>query len=508
MNKIIPKPVKVTQRKGKFILDKDTAIFCDSKCEKLAKLFKEMVEKLLSFEIPIFNIESNEDFPSMIILQLSDELNSSKDESYLLNIEKSKIMILASNPVGIFYAIQSLRQLIFNRNEIKDSNMNAISVRSMEIEDYPRFEWRGFMLDESRHFFGKEIVKKILNEIAYLKINKFHWHLTDDQGWRIEIKKYPKLNEVGSKRKGTRKSRRIGSDGIPVSGFYTQEELREIVEYARERFIEVIPEIDVPGHTTSALASYPELSCTGGKFKVRQSFGIFKDVLCVGKEKVFEFVEDVFKEVSSVFTSEYFHFGGDEVPTKRWKKCPDCQERMKEHGFQDERELQIYFTNRISQYLNSLEKIPIGWNEILNDKLTNIAVCQYWNDNFDLVLKHARNGRKIIMSEAETVYLNYPYKATPLQQTYFYDPVPSELEKNYHDNILGIEACLWTEYIANDDRLEYQLYPRILAIAEIGWTPKINKNFNDFKKRLKSYYEWFAVSKINAASFGEATNQN
>jgi hexosaminidase len=362
------------------------------------------------------------------------------------------------------------------------------------------------MLDEARHFFGEEVVKKILDIMALLKLNTLHWHLTDDQGWRVEIKKYPLLTEISSKREGTiisqrflRSNQKIKApiDAIPVSGYYTQQDLRELIQYATERFITIIPELDFPGHTTAALAAYPDLSCTGGPFKVSTRFGIHKDVLCIGKEKVFEFIQNVLNEIIEIFPSNIIHIGGDEAPNRRWKKCLDCQARIKDESLGSVDNLQVYFTNRITDYLGSKGKRIIGWNEILNDDLINNALCQYWINNFDKVLEHIRKGREVVMSEMKALYFDYPYRLIPLHQTYNYDPIPSNLEEKFHKNILGLEACLWTEYVKNKDKLEWQTFPRLIAVAETGWTPKNKRNFESFLSRLERFLPLLSALDVN-----------
>jgi len=363
------------------------------------------------------------------------------------------------------------------------------------------------MLDEARHFFGKKQVKKMLDLMAFLKLNKFHWHLTDDQGWRIEIKKYPLLTKIGSKREGTIVPRKKGIistqkekvpiDGIPVSGYYTREEFMEIIEYANERYITIIPEIDFPGHTMSALAAYPELSCTGGPFEVSTRFGIHRDVFCIGKEEVFEFTQNVLDEVMDIFPSKIIHTGGDEVLRRRWNKCPECQKRIIEEGLDDSKNLQVYFTNRIADYLSSKGRQLMGWNEILNDKLNKDAICHYWTNNLELVLQHASKGRNVVMSEMSAVYLNYPYNLIPTKKTYLYDPLPEEDGNTYKKQILGIEACLWTEFVTNNDTLEWQAFPRLIAIAETGWTPKSRRNFDSFLKRLDSFLPLLKTLDVN-----------
>ena len=272
-----------------------------------------------------------------------------------------------------------------------------------------------------------------------------------------------------------------------------------MIQYAAERFITIIPEIDFPGHTRAALAAYPALSCTGGPFEVSTRFGILKDVFCIGKEKVFEFTQDVLDEILEIFPSEIIHMGGDEVPRIRWKKCTDCQARIKNEGLVDTRNLQAYFTNRIANYLASKGRRLMGWNEILNDKLNESAICHYWTANLKQVLEHARWGRKVVMSEMLAVYLNHPYVLIPLEGAYNWDPIPDELEVKYHDKILGIEACLWTEMVKNDDKLEWQTFPRLIAISETGWSPKNKKNFKSFQKRLEKFNKWLDLFKVSYA---------
>jgi hexosaminidase len=491
---IIPQPVKLNLRQGSFQLKNNTIIFTDPNLVKIAEFLKNLTG--LDLKIKDLNMKNFDD--NTITLRLIKEEKVLRSEGYILEIFPNKIEILASTPQGMFYGIQTIRQLFPAEIELSPKEILELSIPCVSIEDYPRFSWRGFMLDESRHFFGKETVIKILDIMASLKFNTFHWHLTDDQGWRIEIKKYPRLIEIGSKRKGTITTRKK-LDGIPVSGYYIQEELKEIIDYASKRFIKIIPEVDVPGHVTAVLASYPELSCTGGPFEVSTHFGIHKEVLCVGKEKVFEFVQNVLNEVMKIFPSEVIHTGGDEVPKRRWQKCSDCQTRIKREGLKSEEELQVYFTNRIANYLKSKERRLMGWNEILNEKLTSNAICHYWFENFDRVIEHIKKGRNVVMSEMRAVYLNYPYKEIPLNKTYKYDPIPDDLDKSFHKQILGIEACLWAEYVKDSKRLEWQIFPRLIAIAETGWTSKENKNFNSFIFRLDSYLKRLSFQKINYA---------
>ena len=499
---IIPQPVKTELRQGTFTLNKDTIIFSESNLINIAEYFKQLLVSAAGLDLNIKDLQKNEDNNNSIILKIIKDANVMKPEGYSLEVFPEKIQILGTTPQGVFYGIQTLRQLFPPEIESQSKENIKWSVPCIYIEDSPRFSWRGFMLDESRHFFGNETVKKMLDLMASLKFNVFHWHLTDDQGWRIEIKRYPRLIEIGSKRRGTITAHKK-LDGVPVSGYYTQEDLKEIIDFASKRFITVIPEVDVPGHVTAVLASYPELSCTGGPFDVSTHFGIHKEVLCVGKEKVFEFVENILNEVMEIFPSEIVHTGGDEVPKRRWQKCPDCQARIKKEGLKSEEELQVYFTNRIADYLASKGRRLMGWNEILNGKLTSNAICHYWFENLDRVIEHIKKGRSVVMSEMRAVYLNYPYNLMPLTKTYEYDPIPDELSKNFHQQILGLEACLWAEYVKDSKRLEWQVFPRLIAVAETGWTSKEYKNFRSFLTRLDLYLKRLSFQKINYAPKNE-----
>ncbi len=489
---IIPEPVKILSRKGNFNLNKNTLILSNSIAKKSAEFLNQLLAPATGFNLLMRELAQVEEIDNVIRLRIITNEKPLMHEGYNLDISQNMIDISASTSAGIFYGIQTLRQLF--PPEIESSNPLDVewSMPCVKIEDYPRFSWRGFMLDESRHFFGKKIVKKMLDLMALLKMNVFHWHLTDDQGWRLEIKKYPRLVEIGSKRKRARLRTRVRksdkySDDVQYSGHYSREDLREIINHASERHITIVPEIDVPGHTTAVLASYPELSCTGGPFEVSTRFAIHKDVLCIGKEKVFEFILNVLDEVMDIFPSEIIHIGGDEVPKERWKNCSHCQNRIKEENLNNEEELQAYFINKMSRYISSLGRRPMGWNEILNEDLVENALCQYWTPNLKELLDHVRTGRNVVMSETGYVYLNYGYKFTSLRKSYEYEPIPNELEKRYHDRIKGIEACLWTEFISDLKNLELLTFPRLIAIAETGWALIDKKNFKSFLNRLEIY---------------------
>ena len=507
--KIIPEPVKVSLKDGVFFLSQKTTIQADLTSTKNGEYLKQVLTSQYGLNLALEEPSQNNEGKNSIKLKTSNEKELNNSEAYSLLVSKENIIISAFTSTGVFYGIQTLLQLIHHKAFEGDMISFETSIPCVSIEDFPRFKWRGFMLDEARHFFGKEVVKKILDLMALLKLNSFHWGLTNDQGWRVEIKKYPLLTKIGSKREGTivaRKKKVISSqmlkvpiDGIPVSGYYTREDLIEVIEYANERYITIIPELNFPGHTIAALASYPELSCTGGPFEVSTRFGIHKDVFCIGKEEVFEFTKNVLDEVIDIFPSKIIHTGGDEVPRGRWNKCSECQNRIIEEGLEDSENLQVYFTNRIADYLSSKGRQLMGWNEILNDKLKKDAICHYWTNNLELVLQHAIKGRKVVMSEFSAVYLNRPYKLIPMKKTYLYDPVPEDDGNNYEKHILGIEACLWTEYVNNKDKLEWQTFPRLIAVAETGWSPKNKKNFESFQRRLDEFLKRLDLFKINYA---------
>jgi hexosaminidase len=509
LSKIVPKPKIEIPKANDFIVNRDTIIIASEKLNPLGLYLQDFLIKEGKLELKLINDEKDKYKHNSIILRL-DESSNEDLEGYHLNIDKNNINLSASNERGIFYGIQTILQLIYQSNhESVEREKEHLKLNCVEIRDSPRFQWRGFMLDEARHFFGKEMVKKILDIMALLKLNTFHWHLTDDQGWRIEIKKFPRLTEIGSRRRGTDVTKHklfVNSsindhetDGIPVIGYYTQEEIKEIVEYAAQRYITIIPEIDLPGHTMALLASYPELSCTGGPFEVGTRFGIYRDVLCIGKELVFQYVEGILSEVIELFPSEYVHIGGDEAPRTRWKKYSDCQARIAQESIENVDNLQLYFTNRISQFLLAHGKRVVSWNETINKDLNAEVYSQNWNASQDEILAELSKGRKVIMSEIKYTYFDYPYKLNSLQNVYQYNPIPATLSEIFYKNIIGIEACLWTERVKTPEKLEYLLFPRLFAIAEIGWTQKNNMNYLEFEKRISFLFKQFEKEGINYA---------
>ncbi len=492
---IIPEPVQIKHGKGTFKMDENHVIFTEGLFKEEAQFLKDLLIKNFNLNLSIEMVNELSKPNNGINLSSIDFPQEMPEEGYELEITSEYIMIKARTPAGGFHGIQTLRQLIpiISNESLTKASCN-FDIPCVEILDYPRFKWRGFLLDEARHFFGGSTVKKMLNLMSLLKLNKFHWHLTDDQGWRIEIKKYPLLTKIGSKRKrkklhsGRRKPRKE-QFSEEYSGFYTKSEIKEIIEHARKRHITIIPEIDVPGHVSALLAAYPQYCCEWKKkqFEVSTQYAIHEDVLCAGKKETYHFLHDILNEIIELFPSKIIHIGGDEVPKIQWQQCSECQALMKKEKLNNEEELQVWFTNEISNYLNDHERIPMGWNEILNKKLVESAICQYWTPNLDVLLQHVKKGRVVVMSEFEYVYLNYGYKFNPLDKVYQYDPIPKGLEYSFHEQILGIEACLWTEFIPDQNALEWYTFPRLIAVAETGWTIEKNKNFEHFMEKLPAF---------------------
>lgn len=422
-----------------------------------------------------------------VVFHLDEAL---EEEAYRLVINEMGISVFASTQMGGFYAVQTIRQL--GQFELLE-NPAEISFPCVTIEDKPRFGYRSFMLDEARHFFGKEYVKRTLDMMALVKLNTFHWHLTDDQGWRAEIKKHPLLTQVGSVRSstqlnlaGTKTDKTEYGKGL----FYTHAELREVVDYAKKLHITVVPEVDIPGHLIAAIACYPELSCFNEKIEVSTKWGVLDTIGCCGKEELYRFVKDVIDELTEVFDGPYFHIGGDEVPKKKWKQCPHCQAKIKELGLKDEDALQSYFNNEIEQYLKEKGKTTIAWNETGNfDALSGNAIVQWWHLGYApaKVEEWLVKGNRLILSMTEYVYLDHLYSMKDLRKTYSLDYDVLSIPQKYEGQIVGIEAPLWVEYIRTEEKADFNTYPRMMALAEINWTTRKNKNFDDFEKRLATF---------------------
>lgn len=427
---------------------------------------------------------------------LSIGLQHENPEAYRIQIDRETIRIEGASEAAVFYGIQTLRK------SVPIGDYGNITFNPVTINDAPRYTHRGMMLDVSRHFQSVDFVKKYIDLLALHNINRFHWHLTDDQGWRIQIEAYPKLTEVGSMRSETVIGRNTGEyDGTPHGGFYTKEELKEVVAYAADRYITIIPEVDLPGHMLAAMTAYPELGCTGGPYEVARDWGIFDDVLCPGKEETFTFLEAVLTEVIEIFPSEYIHIGGDEAPKTRWEECPDCQARITELGLTDrdghlaEHFLQSYVTTRIEKFLNDHGRNIIGWDEILEGELAPNATVMSWR-GMGGGIQAAQMGHDVIMSPTTHCYFDYyqtdqtddePFSIggyIPLELVYSLEPTPEQLTEEQKKHILGVQANLWTEYIRVEDHVEYMTLPRLAAMSEVQWMNPAKKEYSDFLKRL------------------------
>lgn len=410
-------------------------------------------------------------------------------ESYRVHVRQEGITISAGTPRGLFYAMQSVRQLIAT---------SVGRIPCMCICDEPAYPYRAFLIDCARHFFTVADLKKMIDAAALFKMNVFHWHLTDDQGWRVAIRSHPRLTEIGSVR-ACSDFGGLHADG-PYGGFYTQEELREVVAYCAERYIEVVPEFDMPGHTCALLAAYPALSCTGGPFQVQTRQGIYKDILCAGKEETFRFVFDVLEELLAVFPSRYIHIGGDEAPKPRWKACPDCQARREAEGLQNEQALQGYFMNRVISWLRERGRTAIVWNEALRGgNLDPSAVVQMWMDQNGECAHWANGGGKLIVSDFYHYYCDYPYAMTPLRKTYRYRPACKGVRPVYAQNMLGVCAPVWTEYIETLAHMSELCYPRFAAVAEAGWTREARRSAESFEQRFQMVTPLLAAAGIHPA---------
>jgi len=490
----IPKPAQIHQRSGTFTLSSETII---SASEQLLTVGGYLIERLspaTGWQFDTSSPESVSPEKSSILLQLDAGKVDLGAEGYELSVQENGVRILASAPNGVFYGCQTLLQLF--PPEIDESQpVSGIewTIPQCEIIDSPRFPWRGMHLDVGRHFMPTEFVKKYIDLIARYKMNIFHWHLTEDQGWRIEIKKYPKLTEIGAWRMAT---------GKRYGGYYTQDDIREVVEYAQNRYVTVVPEIEMPGHSMAALASYPELSCTGGPFEVRSKWGIAEDVYCAGNERMFKFLEDVLKEVFELFPGPYVHIGGDECPKVRWQACPKCQERMHAEGLQDEHELQSYVIKRMECFLSAHGKRLIGWDEILEGGLAPGAMVMSWR-GMEGGIVAAQAGHDVIMTPTSHCYLDYPqtheYERVPreyrwylpLETVYDFEPIPPEIAPDQEHHILGSQGNVWTEYMETTDQVEEMVLPRMCALAEVVWSEKTQRNWGDFQTRLLSHYARF-----------------
>ena len=501
----LPQSISYTHQKP-FELDAQTVItypqgdaLLQRNAQFLASYLKEITGLTLTTEP---NVNSGK------VIRLKTDLKKPNQEAYQLTVASEQITIDGASPAGVFYGIQTLRK------SIDVAEPKSLAFPTAVIDDAPRFAYRGMHFDVSRHFFTVDFIKQYIDILALHNLNKFHWHLTDDQGWRIEIKKYPRLTEVGSTRKETLighllKDKPHQFDGKPYGGFYTQEQIKEIVKYAQDRYITIIPEVDIPGHTLAVLTAYPELGCTGKDCAVGTKWGVFDDVLCAGNEASYEFLEGVFDEITELFPSKYIHIGGDECPKTRWKECPKCQAKIKALGLKGdgehtaEQKLQGYVVSRVEQFLKKKGREVIGWDEILEgDNISQDAIVMSWRGTEGGIAAAQRHNRAI-MTPHYSLYFDYnqgedPSKEPlsigeylPVKKVYDYEPIDSKLTPEQGKYILGAQANLWTEYIASPAHAQYMLLPRLAALAEVQWTAPEKKNYADFLKRLGNLLNYY-----------------
>ena len=508
---LVPKPLRAESRPGEFALGPTAKIVVESGRTDLLSVAGRLKDGLrgstgLDLAVGVTATTSGRDRAGDIALRLEDLEARLGTEGYLLEVGKDGAILRAAAPAGLFYAVQTLLQLVPSR----------AAIPCVSIEDRPRFAWRGALLDCARHFFPKEFVKRWIDILAMHKLNTFHWHLTDDQGWRVEIKKYPRLPEVGAwrvDREGShwnaREPQRPG-EAATYGGFYTQDDIREVVAYAESRFVTIVPEIEMPGHAKAALTAYPVFSCTGGPFTVPPGgYWPITDVFCPGNDGTFAFLEDVLDEVAGLFPGRYIHIGGDEVDKAEWKRCPRCQARMKAEGLKDETELQSWFVRRVEALLNSKGRDLVGWDEILEGGLAPRATVMSWRGTEGGVAA-ARSGHDVIMSPTSHCYIDY-YQGDPayeplaiggflpLEKVYAFEPVPDVLTEAEAAHVLGGQANLWTEYIAEGRHAEYMALPRLAALAEAVWTPKAGRDWPDFASRLGALLARYDEAGLNNA---------
>ena len=497
---IIPKPLSQKIGNGSFIFNNDVAIVSEPKLQEVSNYFTLYLKDNYNFEL------SNNNSTKKITFKIDDSINN--DEGYELNVSKNDITIKSKHAKGAFYAVQSLIQLL-----PLPSDLNSFKILCLRIKDQPQFTYRGMHLDVGRHFFSVDFIKKYIDLMARLKMNTFHWHLTEDQGWRIEIKKYPKLQEIAAFRKETL----IGHyndqphqfDGKPYGGFYTQEQIKEVVAYAKTRQVTIIPEIEMPGHSQAAISAYPELGCSGKQVEVATKWGVFDEVYCP-KESTFKFLEDVIDEVVALFPGKYIHIGGDEAPKTNWKNCEYCQKLIKKEGLKDEHGLQSYFIARMEKYINSKGKQIIGWDEILEGGLAPNATVMSWRGTSGAV-QAAKEGHDVILTPGSHCYFDHYQSENeneplaiggflPLEKVYHFNPIPEELSEEESKYVLGAQGNVWTEYMQTEKQVEYMAFPRAIALSEVLWSSPKHKNYSDFIHRLEQYQKRLDQLEVNYAN--------
>jgi hexosaminidase len=510
---IVPRPVSLTGRKGSFRLTRRTVIWTDRASASIGHQLARYLEPATGM---ILRVQSGATPPAgSIWLRRDATLKRLGPEGYHLDVRPSRVIARAPEAAGLFYAVQTIRQLL-PPEIFREAPVDGIewTMPAVLIEDRPRFSWRGAHLDAGRHFMPKEFVKKYIDLIALHKLNTFHWHLTEDQGWRLEIKQYPRLTEVGAWRRETivghqsRDRSQWRFNGVRHGGFYTQEDAREIVAYGKARFVNVVPEIEMPGHAMAAIASYPELGVASEPIDVATRWGIFSDILNADPATV-QFMQNVLKEVLDIFPSRYIHIGGDEADKAKWKVSPRIQARIQELGLADEHELQSWFIRQMDGFLVSQKRRLVGWDEILEGGLAENAVVMSWRGTQGGIAA-ARAGHDVIMAPESHTYLNYyqvrdqasePQLAhpgfLPLEKVYGFDPIPPELEPQFSKHVLGAQAQIWTEYLPHPKHVEYQAFPRLTALAEGVWTPLERKDYQDYLVRLATHLRRLQALDVN-----------
>jgi len=508
---IIPQPVSTKWGSGSCMITPGTVIVADAGDKPTVDFFNDYLQRIYGFHLAVQSSSSTRAIHFSTI-----KANDGEPGEYSLRVSDEDITVTAGSHEGCFYGMQTLIQLLpvapfatSSHGLVIHPDASGLAIPSVNIYDFPRFSYRGLHLDVGRHFFPVDFVKRYIDYMALHKLNYFHWHLTEDQGWRIEIKKYPRLTEVGAWRSGTIIGHHpgTGDDSIRHGGYYTQDQIKEVVQYAADRYITIIPEVEMPGHATAALASYPSLGCTGGPYSVPHNFGVHKDVFCAGNDSVFSFLQDVLDEVMPLFPSKYIHIGGDECPKDSWKACPKCQARMKALGLKNEEELQSYFITRVEKYINSKGKQVIGWDEILEGGIAPNATIMSWRGEKGGI-EAAKQHHNVIMTPGEYVYFDHSQTRNddsltiggylPLDKVYKYEPVPSELKDDEAKYVLGAQANLWSEYMSNPAKVEYMLFPRLSALSEVLWSPKGSRNWKDFQHRLATQYKRYALWHANS----------
>jgi hexosaminidase len=481
---IIPQPLEMKFLGGELRLSNPIRVRIEQDTEKIreiAEYFRLELHRRNGLDLQLATTDDASESSSTLTLTLLDDRSLASDGAYRLSGRESGVTVRAGSASGLFYGLQTLLQLI----PPDIAGTDHISLPGVEIEDRPRFGWRGMHLDVSRHFSPVDFIKKYIDLLALHKMNLFHWHLTDDQGWRIEIKKYPRLTEIGAWRKE--------QDGKSYGGFYTHREIGEIVEYARRRFVTVVPEIEMPGHAVAALAAYPEYSCTGGPFEVETRWGVFDDVYCAGKDATFEFLRDILAEVADLFPGTYVHIGGDECPKARWQAHHLCQTRMFDALLKNEDELQAYFVARMARTLTALGKRLVGWDEILDGGAPEGAIIMAWR-NAEKGVEAALSGHDVVMTPGTHCYFDH-YQGkenepkaiggfTPLEKVYSFEPIPENLPAALTHHVLGAQGNVWTEYMPNTNHIEYMVFPRLCALSEVLWSPREPRVYPEFLRRL------------------------